>query len=181
MVPALAADDSALVSEITDLVNRVYAAAERGLWLEGATRTTEAEVAGLIRAEQIAVSQMDGRLVGSVRVQELDGGQAELGMLVAAPQLRGIGIGRELMRFAEGWARTRGLAQMQLELLVPRTWSHPVKEFLKRWYERIGYRAIRVGRLDEAYPLLVPQLATPCDFIIYHKELVTASTSDASP
>jgi GNAT superfamily N-acetyltransferase len=159
------------VAEITDLVNRVYADAEKGLWVDGATRTTRAEVAALIGAGQIVAARLDGRLVGAVRIQQLDSDAGEFGMLVAAPETRGIGIGRELVRFAERWARERGVARMQLELLVPRTWTHPVKEFLKRWYVRTGYRAVRTGILDEAYPALVPLLATPCDFVIYHKDL----------
>jgi hypothetical protein len=60
---------------------------------------------------------------------------------------------------------------MQLELLVPRTWKHPVKEFLRDWYTRIGYRVVRTGDLGEDYPALVPRLATPCDFLVFHKDL----------
>jgi hypothetical protein len=60
---------------------------------------------------------------------------------------------------------------MQLELLVPRGWTHPTKEFLAAWYMRIGYRVTRTGAIDEAYPALAPLLATPCDFVIYHKRL----------
>jgi hypothetical protein len=60
---------------------------------------------------------------------------------------------------------------MQLELLVPRDWTHPTKEFLNAWYTRIGYRVARTGAIDEAYPALAPLLATPCDFVIYHKRL----------
>jgi hypothetical protein len=68
---------------------------------------------------------------------------------------------------------------MQLELLVPRGWTHPVprgwthptKVFLAAWYTRIGYRIARKGAIDEAYPALAPLLATPCDFVIYHKRL----------
>ena len=71
----------------------------------------------------------------------------------------------------EQWARAQGLSRMQLELLVPQTWTHPVKEFLRAWYARIGYRHVRTGRLDEAYPLLQPQLVTACDFMIYEKDL----------
>jgi hypothetical protein len=56
-------------------------------------------------------------------------------------------------------------------VLVPRDWTHPVKEFLAGWYSRIGYRVVRTGSLDEAYPALVPLLATQCDFVIYHKDL----------
>jgi GNAT superfamily N-acetyltransferase len=171
MVPAAAAVDDAFVAELTDLVNRVYAVAEDGLWRDGATRTTRAEMAALIRAGEIAVARRDGRLAGAVRVQRLAGGEAEFGMLVAAPEERGTGVGRELVAFAEDWARRRGLARMQLELLVPRTWSHPVKEFLRGWYTRIGYRPVRTDRLDDAYPALVPHLATPCDFVIFHKDL----------
>jgi GNAT superfamily N-acetyltransferase len=171
VVPAAGAGDAGLAAELTDLVNRVYAVAEEGLWVGGATRTTPAEIQAMIAAGEIVVARRDGRLVGAVRVQRLDHGDGEFGMLVAAPEQRGTGLGRDLVAFAERWARERGLARMQLELLVPRTWSHPVKEFLRGWYTRIGYRVVRTGSLGEAYPTLVPQLATPCDFLIFHKDL----------
>jgi GNAT superfamily N-acetyltransferase len=92
-------------------------------------------------------------------------------MLVAAPELRGLGIGRDLVTFAEGSARARGARRMQLELLVPRDWAHPTKEFAREWYTRMGYRVVRTGRFDEDYPHLMAQLATPCDFLIFHKDL----------
>jgi len=60
---------------------------------------------------------------------------------------------------------------MQLELLVPRGWTHPTKEFLHSWYTRTGYRPVRSGTIDESYPQLAPRLATPCDFVVYHKDL----------
>jgi hypothetical protein len=63
------------------------------------------------------------------------------------------------------------LRTMRLEVLVPRDWTHPTKEFLAAWYTRIGYRIARSGTIDEAYPALAPLLATPCDFVIYHKDL----------
>ncbi|WP_246277980.1 GNAT family N-acetyltransferase [Phytohabitans rumicis] len=166
-----AADDDLFVTEVVDLVNRVYAEAEKGLWLDGADRTNAPEVVAIVRTGQLAVARLDGELAGAVRVQRLDGGIGEFGMLVASPELRGVGVGRALVDFAERWAREQGLARMQLELLVPQTWTHPVKEFLHGWYTRIGYQPVRTGRLDEAYPALQPQLATPCDFVIYHKDL----------
>ena len=165
-------DDAGLAAEIAGLVNRVYAVAEAGIWAEDAARTTEAEVADLIHAGQIAVIRSDERVVGAVRVQQLDDGVGEFGMLVAAPEERGTGVGRNLVSFAERWAQERGLSHMQLELLVPRTWAHPVKEFLRGWYTRIGYRVVRTGDLGEDYPALVPHLACPCDFLVFHKDLV---------
>ena len=40
IVPATSADDDPFVAEVVDLVNRVYADAEKGLWLDGTERTT---------------------------------------------------------------------------------------------------------------------------------------------
>ncbi|GGU27318.1 GNAT family N-acetyltransferase [Lentzea flava] len=163
--------DTGLAAEIAALVNHVYAEAEEGLWLDGAARTSEAEVADLIEAGQIAVVRSDERVVGAVRIQQLSDSLGEFGMLVAAPQERGTGVGRKLVAFAEQWGRDRGLSHMQLELLVPQTWKHPVKEFLRGWYTRIGYRVVRTGDLGEDYPALVPRLACPCDFLVFHKDL----------
>jgi GNAT superfamily N-acetyltransferase len=171
LLAAAAAADADLVAQLTDLVNRVYATAEAGLWVDGATRTTPAEMAQLIAAGEIALARVDGDVVGSVRLRHLDSGAGELGMLVADPDRRNEGIGRDLVRFAEGLTRQRGLAVMQLELLVPREWTHPTKELLHAWYTRIGYRPVRTGCIDESHPQLAPLLATPCDFVIYHKEL----------
>jgi GNAT superfamily N-acetyltransferase len=171
MVPAAKAADGGFVAEVVDLVNRVYADAETGLWRDGAARTDPAEVAEIVAAEELVAAWLDGRLVGCVRVQRVDAATGEFGMLAASPEHRGAGIGRELIAYAERWARERGLATMQLELLVPQTWTHPVKDSLRRWYTRIGYERVRTGHLAEAYPDLQPQLATPCDFVIYHKPL----------
>ena len=177
LLPPAASDDATLMGRITDLTNDVYAVAEDGLWTEGATRTTLDEVTGLTRAGQIPVARRDGRIVGSVRVQSLDESTGEFGMLVADPAHRGVGVGRDLVRFAEGKCRADGLGTMQLELLVPRGWSHPTKQFLATWYTRIGYRVTRTGTIDEAYPALAPLLATPCDFVIYQKDLAAGATA----
>jgi ribosomal protein S18 acetylase RimI-like enzyme len=97
-----------------------------------------------------------------------------LGMLVSDPAHRGQSVGRELVRFAEHRRREQGIDTMQLEVLVPRQWSHPSKEFLKAWYTRIGYRPVRLGQFEETYPELAPHLATACDFVIYRKSLRSA-------
>lgn len=172
LLPAIASADGHLMTELSELVNKVYADAECGLWVAGTARTTAAELAELTRAEQIAVARLDGLLVGCVRVRRLADGAGEFGMLTADPRHRGIGIGRELIRFAERTSRADGAAVMQLELLVPRDWKHPGKEFLAAWYTRIGYKPVRTDSLESAYPNLVPLLATPCDLVIYRKHLM---------
>jgi GNAT superfamily N-acetyltransferase len=168
--PADAAD-GVLVTRIVELVNGVYAEAEKGLWRDGADRTDASDIAAMVHAGELSLARLDGQLAGAVRMRRLDPGLAELGMLVASPEYRGIGIGGALVAFAEDWARQQGISRMQLELLAPRTWTHPVKEFLRGWYTRLGYRQIRTARLADAYPALQSRLATQCDFAIYHKNL----------
>ena len=174
LLDAAAGRDAGLVDRLTELVNGVYATAECGLWREGATRTTAFELAGFVAARQIAVATTpDGLIVGSVRVHDVSGDAAEFGLLVAAPAHRGTGIGRALVEFAERDSRSQGRRAMQLELLVPRGWRHPNKEFLTSWYRRRGYRIIHTRSVDDAHPHLAPLLATPCDIEVHEKPLQT--------
>ncbi len=169
--PAASAD-AALVSELCDLVNDVYAVAESGMWVDGATRTTVGEVQAQIAAGEILVARTTaGRIVGSVRLHDVAPDMSEFGVLVAARDQRHLGIGRALLDDVERRGRDRRHAAVQLELLVPREWSHPSKEFLTSWYGRRGYRLADTTTLDGAYPHLAPMLATPCDLQIHRKEL----------
>jgi GNAT superfamily N-acetyltransferase len=171
LLPPSAAGDLPLVSRITALVNEVYAESEKGLWRGSTDRTSVDEVAGFVRAGEIAVVRVDGDFAGSVRLHRLDATTGEFGMLAADPARRGAGIGRELVRFAERASRDAGCREMQLELLVPREWTHPSKQFLAEWYDRLGYRVTQRADLAGDYPHLAPSLATPCDFLVYRKDL----------
>lgn len=169
--PAATARDDVAVATIAALVNRVYEQAESGLWADGAQRTTPAEVAELVAAGEIATARVGDRIVGALRLQSLDADVAEFGMLAADPEWRGLGIGRDLVAFAEARAAATGHSSMQLELLVPRGWTHPSKEFLRGWYARLGYREVRTTHLEELYADLAPLLATECDLVVYRKPL----------
>jgi GNAT superfamily N-acetyltransferase len=166
-----AAGDESLIAALTDLINDVYAVAEDGLWVKGAARTSVVEMTELVRAGQFATARVAGRLVGCVRIQFLTDEVGEFGMLAVDPGYRGTGLGRELVKFAEQAAGETGRHTMQLELLVPRDWTHPSKQFLATWYTRIGYTPTRNGAIEESYPHLAPLLATACNFVIYRKNL----------
>ncbi|MBU2666036.1 GNAT family N-acetyltransferase [Actinoplanes bogorensis] len=170
-VPVERAGDEWFVAGVVALVNRVYADAEAGMWDDGADRTDASTVAAMIGAGELVAAFDGDRLVGTVRAVRLDRGTGEFGMLVADPDVRGQGVGRELVRFAEEHFGGLGCDTMQLELLVPQAWKHPVKEFLRSWYTRMGYAQVTVGDLATGFPHLVPRLATPCDFLIFRKGL----------
>ena len=137
------AEDDAFVDIVTGLVNSVYADGEKGIWAEGTARTDRDELASIVRAGELAVARRDGMVLGSARIRLLPSGEAEFGMLAAHPAHRGTGLGRDLLAFGEARARGRGVATMQLEVLFPTEWEHPVKVFLRDWYLRSGYRIVR--------------------------------------
>jgi GNAT superfamily N-acetyltransferase len=172
-VELLDAADDRLADRLARLVNEVYAATESGLWRAGMTRTTAAEIAALIAAGQLAVAVRDGQPVGCVQVHDVAAGIGEFGLLAASPEHRGSGIGGTLVEFAERRARDRGLRAMRLELLVPRDWRHPHKEFLKAWYERLGYELVGTTSVADVHPHLAALQATPCAVLRYEKALVS--------
>src|SRR5262249_41630755 len=96
VLDATAAGDREQVERLTGLVNRVYAASEVGLGREGSTRTTTAEMAGLVAAGQIAVATVDGEVAGAIHVQTVSDDAGEFGLLAADSEYRGIGVGRAL-------------------------------------------------------------------------------------
>jgi len=169
-----AARDAARVEELVRLVNAAYAVGEAGLWLEGTTRTTPDEIAGAIRSGQMLAANAGGRLVGCACVRALAADSADLGLVSAAPDHWGSGIGRELVHFAEELMRSRGVTTMQLELLVPKESTHPQKQRLRDWYSRLGYRVTGRAPFEQlAAAHLAPRLAMPCEFLIFRKRLPT--------
>ena len=161
---------------LATLINQVYAVAEDGMWQEidghPMPRTTTAEVHSLLSQQHLLLARMGDELVGCVCVKMLSPLIAEFGLLVAHPERRGEGIGRRLVVAAEKHGRDCGARWMQLELLTPKDWTHPVKEFLHRWYTRIGYVPVRTESFADSYGHLAGQLATPCNFTVYHKGLL---------
>jgi GNAT superfamily N-acetyltransferase len=159
------------IKRLSDFINEVYDDAESGMWKRKGTRTNPAEVERLLRTQALILAEIDGVLVGSVNVNLMSDGVGEFGMLVADLNHRGKGIGSALVDRAENWARNMPCHTMRLELLTPRNWTHPSKEFLKQWYSRIGYKPRATESFEILYPELVSELATECDFTVWHKSL----------
>jgi GNAT superfamily N-acetyltransferase len=159
------------VTRLSDLINEVYDEAESGMWKRKGTRTNRDEVERLLRAHALILAEIEGVLVGSVNVNVMSDGIGEFGMLVVDRNYRGEGIGSALVKHAERWACEHACHTMRLEILTPRHWTHPSKEFLRQWYARIGYEPQTTEPFESMYPELVAELATKCDFTVRHKSL----------
>jgi len=169
LLPSEAADDDALVGELTRIVNRAFALGEEGLWHGELVRIEREELAAVVRAGELAAARLDGQVVGCVRVMRLPGDVGELGLLAVSTEHRGLGVGGALVELAERLNCERGAAVLQLEHLVPRDGTHADKQRLAAWYARLGYRLC--GRRDfaTAYPRWASQLAVPCWLLQYRK------------
>eukprot|EP01135_Chromosphaera_perkinsii_P000259 Nk52_evm28s62 gene=Nk52_evmTU28s62 len=159
------------LERLTGLINEVYNDAESGMWKPGAQRCNIEEVKNLVEQQRLILAFLGGNIVGSIQVCKMDDDTVEFGMLVADMKYRNIGIGRKLVAAAEGWAKSVGASTMRLELLTPRNWDHPSKEFLKKWYTRLGYKPTHTEPFEKMFAHLVDQLCTDCDFTVWLKRL----------
>jgi GNAT superfamily N-acetyltransferase len=157
-----------VIDQLTRMINAAYEAGERGLWPPNTPRVFDHEVQAMVDNEELLFAYRDGELAGLVRVHVLNERTAELGLLSAAKV--DSGVGGELIRLAEDWARERGLPRMRLQLLVPREGTHPFKQRLHSWYSRLGYRAIGAEDVAKALPD-IEKTAVPCDLVTYEKVL----------
>lgn len=94
-------------------------------------------------ASRVLVAEdVRGDVVGWLHVAQaahlVDDATAEIVGLVVADGARGGGIGAQLLRAAEDWARTRGAATMRVRSRVERERAH-------RFYERAGYVRVKTS------------------------------------
>ena len=78
------------------------------------------------------VARLEGRVVGSVGVERLSDGRAELHRLYLDATLRGRGVGRALVEVVLGWCRAAGIARLTL-------WSDTRFDRAHRLYEGMGF------------------------------------------
>jgi len=178
VVKPVARDEVWVVAELVALINRAYAAGEAGLWRDDFDgRTDCAEITEAVRAGQILVATSeDDRIAGCLRTRAVDASTAELGLVGVDPDAWGGGIGRALVEAAESRARTRGATTMRLELLVPRTGTHPDKERLRAWYTRRGYTVSARIPFEHYVPHASRLLSAPADILIFTKPLSEVSS-----
>lgn len=154
------------VEHLYQLINREYEQAEAGLLPPGTQRITIDALKELLTQQSLILAEMNNIVVGCVCVERINSEQSLFGMLVTDNNYRGMGIGRQLVAAAEQAAMDHGSLRMCLELLMPRDWNQPHKEFLKAWYGRLGYIEHSLVTFKHSANLI-----TPCRFVLYEKKL----------
>lgn len=169
------AHDEVLVRNVVDMVNAAYERGEKGMWQGDAVRTNIVEMTELLASSKMLLSREQSPsclLVGCVYVNKSFGKHlGELGMLCIADSHLGKGLGLSLVKAAEEYCYSHGCTNMRLELLSPRSYVHEVKDWLDKWYTRLGYVKGQPEDFGAAFPRIQPLLACDCVFTPYIKQL----------
>ncbi|KAG6017778.1 hypothetical protein E4U54_003383 [Claviceps lovelessii] len=194
---ASAANDAPSVTSLARIVNDAYEEVEADIFLAGYRRTDEAQIVKLIQEGCLAIAYLPVddkppshaakstnstnptslsrascvKPVGCLFVKQISAQLGNFGMLAVESQYRGRGLGRAMIDFAENHCREKGCTAMQMELLVPTSFAHAVKLRMQDWYQRLGYRIVKLGSFDQDYPSLAIRLATPVDYKVFEKAL----------
>ncbi|KAI2781187.1 hypothetical protein F4815DRAFT_498916 [Daldinia loculata] len=124
-----AADDEAFVAALVEVINTAYTETEADIFKPGYLRTSAQDVATLVRSGELAVASQHtssgGRIpLGCISIRKLGESRAELGLLAVVAELRGNGLGRDLVAFAEqcclGELGGSGVVFTQLDVLFPK-------------------------------------------------------------
>lgn len=159
-----------LIDDLTALVNRAYALAERGLWLDGVARTNADEMSQWAVGGEMVAALNGSDLVGAVRSNHRGDGESWFGALAVIPTAAGQGLGRALVEYVERDAAQFGSHTMELEVLTSPN-SHPHLERLRAWYERLGYTETSRRGLLEVSPEEAPFMAVPIEAVVMCKPL----------
>jgi ribosomal protein S18 acetylase RimI-like enzyme len=128
------------VPSLVDLVNSAYRgeAAKKGWTTEAdlldGIRTDEPSLAGMLKktgATMLICRNNAGSLAGCVYLEQQPG-TVYLGMLTVSPLLQASGIGKQLLKAAEDFAKENGADNISMTVIS-------VRHELIAWYERHGY------------------------------------------
>ncbi len=159
---------------LTELMNSAYRGeSSRQGW------TTEADILGGQRTDLLALQEifdnpaaalframLEGELVGCVLLEKKNQDVAYLGMLTVWPRLQGLGLGKQLLRHCEAWARDNWRTK-KIEMTVFTTRSELID-----WYCRHGYQATEEIR---PFPMNDVRLGIPkrehLEFVVLEKKI----------
>ncbi|KAL7957723.1 hypothetical protein V8C34DRAFT_285080 [Trichoderma compactum] len=175
------ANNSALLAYMAGFINRSYNSNYDGLVnTKKHIRIYASQLSQKILSGQMAIAwkpssdpdqEIAEDVIGCVSIELIGPGVASLGLLTCHLEHRGTRVGQQLIEFAENWAKRLGAEEMQLEVLVPDGWEHEENHRVVRWYERRGYKLLRVAETYEVVEWLATVVTRPTKMRIYRRKL----------
>lgn len=104
---------------------------------------------------ELFLAEADGKVIGTIMIGQ-DGHRAWMYRLAVTSERRRQGIGRALVRHAEGWAALRGMAKLQLMI---RAENAAVAAFYRKLGYEIEPRTVMARRTEPADREKLPRIA----------------------
>ncbi len=135
-----------------NIIRIAYAETEKEVWGEGYVRVSRESLQKHIEDDEFLIAMIDDEIVGGIRVYEKEPGCWTFGLLGAAFEHNGKGIGRALIGAAEDKVKSAGGTEMSIEILRAIDIDTDFKVHLAKWYQRLGYEY--TGKIDvmSVYP-----------------------------
>jgi len=161
------------LKSLHNIINQSYLNSESDFWKDGYERISIHELKNELNHKNLLVLNSDeGQVSGCVKVDfDPVSNIGTFSMLCVDDTHRGLGLGNTLVKAAEKVILDLKGVKMGLDLLIPRSYSHPDKEVLKKWYTKLGYQKIGFGKFEDHHPQLVPIMKIECDFERWEKIL----------
>lgn len=175
MVTVFSAFDFQLTEEqferLFNIIRIAYAETEKEVWGEGYVRMSREELKQHIETDQILIALINGEIVGGIRYYEKSPRSWTFGLLGAAFEHKGKGVGRALIQEAENRAMAKGAKEMDIEILRATSIETEFKTQLAQWYQRLGYEFSGTKGVMEVYdnPEKWAKLVNPSHFDCYLK------------
>lgn len=150
------------IPELNILVNSAYRgeSSKKGWTTEehllGGIRTDEETLTQTLNNEAITVLKYTekNKIIGTISLEK-QSDKLYLGMLTVSPDLQGGGVGKQLLKAAEAFAKEEKIGKIIMTVISVRT-------ELIAWYERHGY--VRTGEI-KPFPMDDPSFGMPKEFL----------------
>lgn len=129
--------NSDLYAKSRDFRNQIL---RQPLGLELSLKDTEGEDTQI----HLAIVENDSRILGIIILKPLSSKKVKFRQMAISPSLQGKGVGRNLMKFAEEFARSKGFKAIELSARV----------YAQGFYEKLGYQTIGEAFIEVTLPTI---------------------------
>jgi hypothetical protein len=164
-------DSDERIEHVYQLVNAVFKVFEAKLWDERYERVSLETLQSYAKKRELIIGEYEGLLVTAVHLERIDKFSFRFGMLVTNNEYQGKGIANQMRLFVEKEAKSKGAANMLLEILKPEYETHTEKDKIQQWYQRYDYSLSEIQAFSEWYPHLAKIIKIPSELYILSKLL----------